>query len=173
MTILVCPLSHVRQVVGARAPERIITLLDPDLPSPYFGADYQGRHLRLSFHDVDVATWDEEVPTVDDVRRLLAFALAWKRDAPLLIHCHSGIGRSPAAALIVACALNPATSELTFARRLRQVAPFVHPNEALIRLADAELGRVGQMLEAIRLTPSEAPRQTRVEGMPFELPAAL
>jgi predicted protein tyrosine phosphatase len=125
MTILVCPLSQVGPVVGTRAPERIITLLDPERPSPYVGPNYRDRHLRLSFHDVDVATWDENVPTAEDVRKLLAFARAWQREAPLLIHCHSGVGRSPAAAL------------------------------------------------AVRRTPSEVPRETRVDGIPFELPSTL
>jgi predicted protein tyrosine phosphatase len=117
--------------------------------------------------------WDEDLPTADDVRTLLAFALAWQGDAPLLIHCHSGVGRSPAAALIVACSLNPATSELTLAHLLRNWAPFVHPNEAFIRLADAELGRDGQMLNAIGCTPSELPRETRADGMPFEFPSTF
>lgn len=79
MTILVCPLSKVGSVIATRSPERIVSSLDPDVPSPYVGFEYVSRHLRLSFHDVDIATWDEEIATPRDVRELLAFSALQRR----------------------------------------------------------------------------------------------
>ncbi len=178
MTILVCPLSEVRGLVAERAPERIVSLLDPDFPSPYVGPEYAGRHLRLSFHDVEVATWDEEIPTLADVRELLAFVRGWTRAAPLLIHCRAGVGRSTAAAFVTACALNPQVDEGTIAVALRSAAPFARPNEMLVRVADAALMREGRMSAALEHTRPSAPRhddsdvaESRSEGTPSELPA--
>lgn len=169
MSIWVCPLSQVASVVSTWAPERIVSLLDPDSPSPYLGLDYVGRQLRLNFHDVDVATWEENLPTSEDVRELLAFVGAWQRSAPLLFHCHAGVGRSPAAAFVAACALNPRASEMTIALTLRRAAPFAHPNQALVRLADAALSRQGRMWRAIDETRGTKVRATRTEGVPFQL----
>ena len=56
MTILVCPLSKLATLVAARAPERIVSLLDPDFTFPETGRAYVGKHLRLRFHDAHVAT---------------------------------------------------------------------------------------------------------------------
>ncbi len=180
MTILVCPLSKVRGIVAARAPERIVSLLDPDFPSPYVGLEYAGRHLRLSFHDVEVATWDEEIPTAQDIRELLAFVGEWSRAAPLLIHCRAGVGRSTAAAFVTACALNPRADEKTIAVALRRRAPFARPNEMLVRRADAALVREGRMSAAIEETRPIALRADssdiplpRSEGTPFELPSTF
>jgi predicted protein tyrosine phosphatase len=180
MTILVCPLSKVGSVIAARAPERIVSLLDPDSPSPYVGVEYANRHLRLSFHDVEIATWDEDIPTPQDIGELLAFVEAWARTAPLLIHCRAGVGRSTAAAFVTACALNPQADEKLIALALRRVAPFARPNEMLVRRADAALARRRRMSAAIEETRPIAPRDDRPdvaaprsEGTPFELPSTF
>lgn len=180
MTILVCPLSKVESVIAARAPERIVSLLDPDSPSPYVGVEYASRHLRLSFHDVEIATWDEDIPTPQDVLELLAFVAGWGRTAPLLIHCRAGVGRSTAAAFVTACALNPKADERLIAVALRRVAPFARPNEMLIRRADSALARKGRMSAAIEETRPVRAREDipdsltpRSEGTPFELPSTF
>ena len=63
MTILVCPLSRVAQVVAARTPERVVSVLDPDFEFPELGSALRGRHLRLRFHDIHVATDGQTLPT--------------------------------------------------------------------------------------------------------------
>src|ERR1700730_6470187 len=100
MTILVCPLSKVMNTIAARAPERIVSLLDPGFPFPEAGPAYFDRHLCLRLHDVHIPTEGQVMPTAKHVDELLAFLRLWSRTAPLLIHCRSGIGRSTAAAFI-------------------------------------------------------------------------
>lgn len=173
MTILVCPMSRVESVLARRTPERVISLLDPDFPSPYTGPAYAGRHLRLDFHDVEVATWEENPPSAQDIRKLLDFVDGWKRDAPLLIHCRAGVSRSPAAAFVAACALNPDASEAEIALTLRAVAPFARPNAALVRLADVELSRQGRMCLALDALRAVEARRASGEAALFELPSTF
>ena len=105
MTILVCPLSQVTEMIGAHTPERIVSLLDPDFTFPEPGPAYVNRHLRLAFHDIHVPTEALVMPSAKHIDDLLAFLGAWERTAPILVHCRAGIGRSTATAYIAACLL--------------------------------------------------------------------
>ena len=87
----------------------------------------------------------------------------------LLIHCRAGIGRSTAAAFIVACHQYPAVSELEIAKTLRQVAPLARPNETLVKVADDVMVRGGRMSDAIAETGRELPWIDVAEGDVFEL----
>lgn len=125
-----------------------------------------------------VATWDEEIPTRADIDALLAFVADSSGSGPLLMHCRSGVGRSPAAAFVALCALNPGVDELFIAGALRQVAPFVRPNEVLVRLGDAALAREGRMLRALEETrvhsnsgAEESAPGMPTRGRPFSLPS--
>jgi predicted protein tyrosine phosphatase len=170
MTILVCPLSHVTRLVEARAPELVVSLLDPEWTFPELGSAFQDRHLRLRLHDVHSAKDGEVAPTSSHIDRLLAFVARWQRTGPMLFHCRAGIGRSPAAAFIAACFLNPEIAELEIAEALRRVSPTARPNESLIGLADGVMGRRGRMSTAITETGRGLPWPGIDEGIPFEMP---
>jgi predicted protein tyrosine phosphatase len=170
MTILVCPLSRVPGVVAARAPERVVSLLDPEFVSPALGPAYRDRHLRLRFHDIHAPTEGQVMPTAAHVAELLAFLTAWDRSAPLLVHCRAGIGRSPATAFIAACLHAPSADERERAIELRRACPLVRPNETLIALADRAMNRDGRMVAAIAETGRGLPPFDADEGESFELP---
>ena len=179
MTIIVCPLSKVALLVAARAPERIVSLLDPDSAFPETGA-HVGKHLRLRLHDAHVAAPGRVLPGAEHVAELLAFVGQWDRSAPILIHCRAGIGRSTAAAFITACLHNPHAAEHEIALALRRASPLARPNETLIKLADAALGRRDRMCRAIsetgrNLSWSEIEVALRLEGegRVFEMPSAF
>ena len=112
MKIFVCPLSHLSRAVKACAPERIVSLLDPGALFPETGSAYQGRHLRLPLHDIHHGTGNLIPPNSAHIDELLSFVAAWRKTAPLLIHCHAGMSRSPAAAYIAACQINPDADEV-------------------------------------------------------------
>jgi predicted protein tyrosine phosphatase len=176
MTILVCPLSKVTATVAARAPERIVSLLDPDYVFPDLGSSYADRHLKLAFHDAHIAGPDEIVPSVQHAREFVEFVRNWPQSAPILIHCRAGIGRSTAAAFITACVKNPGVDELAIARALRAASPLARPNQTLVELADAVLGRSGRMERAITETGRglgwadvEATLRVLGEGVAFEM----
>lgn len=123
MTILVCSLSKVTEMIDAHTPERIVSLLDPDFTFPEARPAYVNRHLRLSFHDIHVPTEAQVMPSAKHIHDLLSFLAAWERTASILIHCRAGIGRSTATAYITACLHNPYTDEQVIAVALRRVSP--------------------------------------------------
>ena len=129
MTILVCPLSKVMSLIATRAPERIVSILDPDFTFPEAGPAYCGRHLRLRLHDIHLPNDGQVMPAAQHVDELLDFLALWKRTSPLLIHCRAGIGRSTATAFIAACLYNPDTDEREIAHGLRRASPLARPNE--------------------------------------------
>ena len=173
MTILVSPLSKVMEIIVNRAPERIVSLLDPDFAFPESGPAYVGHHLRLHLHDVHIPTEGQVTPTAKHVDDLLAFLNLWTRTAPILIHCRAGIGRSTATAFITACLHNPKTDERKIADALRCTSPLARPNETLVRLADDAMSRNGRMSEAITETGRGLLWTSVDENRPFEMPATF
>jgi predicted protein tyrosine phosphatase len=173
MVILVSPLSQAPLLVTTRAPERIVSLLDPGVTFPEFGSAYANRHLRLRLHDVHTAAGDQVAATAGHIDDLLAFLAKWQRAAPLLIHCRAGMGRSPAAAFIAACFYNPGSDESEIATVFRRISPISRPNESLIALADSALQRGGRMTAAIVETGRGLAWPEVDEGCPFELPALI
>jgi len=118
-TILVCPLSKVVEMIAVHKPSCVISLLDPGYAFPELGPTYDGKHLQLSFHDVHNHAEDQVLPSVEHINQLLSFLGAWTSGENLLIHCRAGMGRSPAAAFITACYLNPNVPEREIAVALR------------------------------------------------------
>ncbi len=173
MVILVAPLSRVARLVANRAPERVVSLLDPDAVFPDFGPAYAGRHLRLRLHDVHAPADGQVGAAASHIDDLLAFLGQWRREAPILLHCRAGMGRSPAAAFIAACLYNPNVDEWEIAQVFRQAAPTARPNESLVALADAALGRRDRMVKAITETGHGLRWPAVDEGYPFELPAII
>jgi len=107
-----------------------------------------GNHLRLIMNDIDRPAEGLIAPEASHIHQLLAFLPRWDRESPLLIHCHAGISRSPAAAFIALCRLNPNADEYELAMRLRESSQAAKPNRLLVRIADEILGRNGRMIGA-------------------------
>ena len=171
MTIFVSGLSRVADMISLHAPTRVVSLLDPDSAFPELGPAYAGRHLRLRFHDAHAGGDGLVMPRPEDIARLIGFIEAGEPLDPILIHCRAGIGRSTAAGFVAACLRNPSVSEHELAVTLRRVAPFARPNEEVIRLADAVMGRDGRMSEAIRSTGRGLSWIDTGEPHPFQLPS--
>ena len=129
----------------------VLSILDPGWPEPEslnnFGLD---RRLKLRFHDVIEQGPGWIVPQRWDVELLLAFArdLAVLQQAHLLVHCHAGVSRSTAAAILVlaqTCPERPADEAVKEVVRLR---PRAWPNLRILELGDDILGRGGEIVEA-------------------------
>jgi predicted protein tyrosine phosphatase len=147
MSLIVCPLGYLHEVVEARRPSHVLTLLDPGhkVHPPLEVTAW----LRLDFHDIPYEISGMTAPNAEVVSQLLAFAGTWDESEPMVIHCHAGISRSTAAAFIVTCARHPEVDEGLLAERLREASPEAYPNRGLIALADKALGRQGRMVAAI------------------------
>lgn len=168
MTLIVCPLSLVPDVVARRAPSHLVTLLDPshivDTPQG-LSAD---RHLRCGVNDIIEHKDGYICPDPALVERILAFAEDWDATQPMVVHCWAGISRSTATAYTIACARNPDVGELQIARTLRLASRHAHPNARIVAIADDILGRRGRMVDAVAAI---GPGDLVEENHPFDLPA--
>ncbi len=132
--LYVCPLTKVVDTVAATGARSLVTILTGGAASVRPSAIEPPRHLRLSVSDIELPQDGHILPGAEHVDRLLAFLRAWDREQPLVIHCYAGVSRSPAAAFIGACALEPTRCEFEIARELRRASPSATPNRRLVTL---------------------------------------
>jgi predicted protein tyrosine phosphatase len=107
------------------------------------------RHLKLDMNDIVGAQPDLVLPNTGHVTKLLDFVRGWDQQAPILIHCYSGLSRSTAAAFIALCALTPCTPEDAIAHALRRASDTATPNRLFVALADKAMRREGRMIAAL------------------------
>lgn len=166
-TIAVCPLRRLEETIAATGARHVISVVNSHLmPVTPVSID-PSSHLRLPISEARVERGipNPMQPLIED---LIAFARAWQRDAPLLIHCFSGLNRSPAAAYIALAALNPAAPETLLAHRLRAASEMAAPNGTMVGVADLVLGRGGKLASAIDLI---GPGMPAAECVPFSINA--
>ena len=154
-------------------PSRVVSLLDPGSEFPDLGPRYVDKHLRLEFHDIHFPLLTCRLPALAHFDELMRFIHVWNPADTLLIHCHAGIGRSPATAYITACFHNPHVDERDIAIQLRRASPLARPNELWIRIADDALGRNGRMIAAITETGRNLPCLNVIEGEAFQIPSVF
>ncbi|HEX4181087.1 MAG TPA: hypothetical protein VHY32_09880 [Caulobacteraceae bacterium] len=146
MTLIVCPLRDVALEMTRSKPARLISLLGPEQEAPRTPPGVS--RLTLRFHDIPEPRLGLIAPDRIMIADLLAFGAAWSEPAPLLVHCWMGVSRSPAAALVLACAADPSRDEGDIALALRRVSPCATPNPLVVALADDLLGREGRLVAA-------------------------
>jgi len=132
----------------------VLSILDPGWPEPEaLGAFEEGQRLELRFHDVIDPQPGSILPESRDVEQLLAFGRDLNNEggaAHLLVHCHAGVSRSTAAAMLILAQNRPdrpADEALFEVVRLR---PRAWPNLRILELGDALLGRRGEIVEVAR-----------------------
>jgi predicted protein tyrosine phosphatase len=146
--IYICGLHAVVEAAAQVRPRHLISITDPETSAPRVEGIAPGRHLKLEFHDINDPEPDLIAPDREHVEHIVGFAAGWDGLDPLLVHCHAGISRSTATALIVA-AVRAAGQELQAARLLRARAPHADPNRRMIALADVRLGLDGRLVSAV------------------------
>ena len=124
------------------------------------------RHLFIGMSDITEPLDGHILPAEKHVAQLIAFARAWDRNEPLVIHCHAGVSRSTAAAFIIACALAPSRRERDIADAIRRASHTATPNRRMVAIADAMLERGGRMVAAIERIGRGS---DCYEGVPFVL----
>jgi predicted protein tyrosine phosphatase len=168
MGLVVTPLRRLPEVIAARSPSHVISLLAPEEMIPGLAGFAPGRHLRLGMHDIAAPLAGMVAPEAVMIEQTLAFAGGWDEAAPLVIHCFAGVSRSTATAFVIACERNPGADELAIALALRRASVTAYPNRRIVALADDILGRQGRMLEAVEAMGGNG---FVSEGIPFEFPA--
>lgn len=167
MSILhICPLDDLDQVIEKTCASHLVSLLTRGSVMTRPEAIAAENHLEISVSDIVEPLDGHILADIEHVAPLIAFARAWPRADPMVIHCWAGISRSTAAAFVTACALAPHRDEMTIALALREASPMATPNRRIVEVADALLGRRGRMVEAVRAIGRGADASC---GIPFIL----
>ena len=149
MSIIVCGLADVPDLIALRRPSHLVTLLDPASMIETPAGLAADRHLKLAVNDIADPMEGLILPDESVVVRLLAFSRDWDETQPMLVHCWAGISRSTASAFVLACERSPDAPEAEIARAMRRAAAHASPNRRIVALADDILGRRGRMVDAV------------------------
>lgn len=163
LKIAVSPLADLSRAVSAFRPDHVVSLLTE--------GEWQGmRRPPLSLPRLQLAVLDtgplpldaeslarwEDCPLKPmsrrDVDELLCLGLRLGRKHPdrevrVLLHCHAGCSRSPAAALLLLAQEDGPGNEARSWERLMEACPQgVYPTGHILALGDRALGREGRLL---------------------------
>ena len=169
--IYVCDYWSVEQTVQDAQATHLLSLLNPGAYIKRPQEIGSAHHLTVNFHDIEEPTAGMTMPRTSHIEAILEFIDAWHGEGQLVIHCHGGHSRSPAAALTVLTHLNPGKEEEA-AKFLRRSIPHAQPNQRMIAISDEILGCDERLVRAVRsvfadLRPSWF---ERVEPLPLLLP---
>jgi predicted protein tyrosine phosphatase len=150
--ITVCGFAELSGYCRAEV-SHVLSILDPGAPVPEeLGSLADHQRLVLRFHDVIENVSGTEPPGPEHIRRLLAFGrkLATVRSGNphLLIHCHAGFSRSPAALTLLLAQTRPSRRAEPLATDVLRIRPNAWPNLRIIELGDQILQRRGEIVEA-------------------------
>ena len=162
--IYVCPLLRLPETVSATGASHVLTLINVGTPLERPALIAADNHSIIGVSDIAEPRDGHVLPAEEHVAGILAFARAWPREKPLVIHCYAGISRSTAAAYIATCALVPERDEGAIADALRVASPSATPNPLFVAIADRMLGRGGRMVAAVARIGRGA---DAFEGAPF------
>lgn len=160
--IIVCSLKDMPLVAADNAPTHIVSLIQPAaMPQTPAGLS-PTQHLKIAIDDITEPCDGMILPTQAHVGEFIEFVARWEGKGPIVLHCHAGVSRSMAAALVLLCLRNPG-EELAAARWLRRRAAHANPNRLMVSLADTLLSRDGHLLHAL---DSMAPAHSALDGGP-------
>jgi len=129
----------------------ILNFDDTEVPAP---DDLLGQ-ARLAMRQRAVGEYGLRMkpPVRKDVDAIISFAREIQLlGGTLLCHCHAGISRSPAVALICLTTWRGLGSEADCVADIRRARPAAVPHAGLLHLADEALRRGGALLRAAALT---------------------
>jgi predicted protein tyrosine phosphatase len=130
----------------------VLSILDPGWPEPV-EFDLWDRHdrLMLRFYDV-IDDGAPHPPGSDHVAAILRFGLGLPKDRPvrLLVHCHAGVSRSTASAILLMAQRDPARDPNEIVDEVARQRPQAWPNLRIVEIGDRLLGRGGALVEAVR-----------------------
>jgi predicted protein tyrosine phosphatase len=149
--ITICGLAELAYHAQAGV-SHVISILDPAYPDPDDFGRY-GTHRRVvwRFDDVVEVGLGFTEPSVPDVQAILELGRELQAEPVdrLLVHCHAGVSRSTATAIILMVQHNPGREAEAFAE-LRRLRPRSWPNGLMIGIADHLLAREGVLIAALR-----------------------
>jgi predicted protein tyrosine phosphatase len=154
LRVTVCGLDELAGL-GAAGVTHVVSILDPGWPDPAIFRSFDvHRRLKLNFHDVIEPFPGWVVPERWDVDLLLAFGrdVAGPRGGDtgphLLVHCHAGLSRSTASAILLLAQHYPDRPADEAVAQVARLRPRAWPNLRILELGDEALGRGGEIVAA-------------------------
>jgi HEAT repeat protein/predicted protein tyrosine phosphatase len=129
----------------------MISIASPGVAEPR-SFDRVPNRLRMEFNDLDTPVNDPDciLPSLEDVRNIIDFALKMSSpEGSLLVCCQEGISRSTAAALTVCATVLGRGKEREAWSLVLEARPQARPNRWIVELADEALARNGKLASAI------------------------
>lgn len=149
--ITICGLTELDQHARAGV-DHVVSILDPEYPDPSAFRRYSS-HKRVVFRYDDVVRARKGVvaPVEANIRAILDLGRTLVADGikHVLIHCHAGVSRSTATAIILMVQDNPGREAEAF-DYLRRIRPRSWPNALMLALAARSLGREGAFDDCLR-----------------------
>jgi len=96
----------------------------------------------------DDTTNGDFAPTTEDIEKILEFGRVVTPSDQILVHCHGGVSRSTATAIVLQVQQGATPEEAI--RATGQVRPQMWPNELITDLADPLLNMEGRLAKAVR-----------------------
>lgn len=132
--LVISPYQHLPKALQSPGVTHVVSILGKfdRLPWPSTGSRIT---LRLEFDDTNADSQLGDAPTLDHVRKLIAFSRDWAGKSDLLVHCRAGSSRSPAGAVIAVAAIGRAD----LIERVLGAKTYHRPNQLMLKLADGLL----------------------------------
>lgn len=158
--LTICGLEELAGHCEAHEVTHVLSILDPGFPEPDSIRNFAlERRLRLHFHDVIEAMPGWTAPERWDVELLLTFgrnlgrtSVSPRFEVPgthLLVHCHAGVSRSTASAILLLAQHDPARAAHDIVGQVIRQRPRAWPNLRMVEMGDALLGRDGEIVAAV------------------------
>jgi predicted protein tyrosine phosphatase len=157
LRLTICGLEELAGHCEAAGVTHVLSILDPGYPEPDPIRNFDlNRRLKLNFHDVIEPMPGWIAPERWDVELLLAFgrnlggtARAGADETHLLVHCHAGLSRSTASAILLLAQSNPTRAAHDVVGQVIRLRPRAWPNLRIIEMGDALLGRDGEIVASV------------------------
>ncbi len=94
--LIISDLNAIASDVARYRADRVLSILDPGMPVPDLGLPPE-RHHVVACLDLDTS----EGPNARDIAAIHQFGSECGERDVVIVHCHAGVSRSPAAALIL------------------------------------------------------------------------
>lgn len=151
MNIYLCSRFEVLKLASEIEATHLISLLDPREDAPVPGWIDFGCILRIDCHDIHTAVERYVAPTLEHAQSIIGFARNLPDDASLIVHCHAGVSRSPAAVILCLAATAPSFGKAAAdVRRFFEAQSFIRPNPLLVRHGDEVLGLEGRLVRLVQ-----------------------
>ncbi|HEY0838187.1 MAG TPA: protein-tyrosine-phosphatase [Azospirillum sp.] len=133
----------------------VLSIIDPTHPElEAFGRYGEHERLELRFHDIIDPTEGMLPPQREHVEAVLGLGRDLMAEPEacrhLLVHCHMGISRSTAALTMILAQARPDRPAADAVAAVAAIREKAWPNLRMIELADALLGREGELVAAVR-----------------------